>query len=212
MNNRQRGATRKRWEARKADRERQRKYEEFVLEVFHPIDSIQSGDRVAVCARVSHRKDKLHLGPQINGVVQAVEQRGGIVEFVGPPHVGDRNDPTWLMGVVQEAGKHGVTKLVGESITRYIRPPNSPDYWGRNSVPRLIDLRHLSVCTWGLTLVTVVDPFEEDRPFQTRRQKDQVQTCRILKNVGWSLREIGKLIGKSHMTPKRWLEEVGLGV
>lgn len=135
-----------------------------------PIETMQPGDRVMLCCRVTTQGQEANLKDQeANLRSVAVGCGAKVVEVF--THVGTGYDTDWLWRAAEAARKHGA-KLLAESANRLIRHPcydskSWPDAQARES-----DLWELRQATEGITLVTHLHPDAtpgEERAYHTKR-------------------------------------------
>jgi hypothetical protein len=93
-------------------------------------------------------------------------------------HEGPGCEPDWLARAVAKAEKHGVTALLAECTSRFIRHTHFSTRHGRWRAKLQAGTRELDDLRWwtkGYRLVTVLDPNatpEEETSYQTRRQAE----------------------------------------
>jgi hypothetical protein len=152
-----------------------------------PLAELQPGEEVILVGRVSERPQAVrgNLAEQLQDMRAAVQAKGAIIvgafDHVGPGWQADH----LYAPVLAALGRHRRIRpgaslrargdepiLVARDVSRFIR---NPSYDGRHdhagAVPTEADLRYLAQMTFGLRLMTVLDPDASPntiRGYQTR--------------------------------------------
>jgi hypothetical protein len=135
------------------------------------LHGVQRGERVIVCARVSHRANRAHLEHQIAEYRQAVIDRRAIVAAV-IAHVGPGADPQWVGLASAAAKRHRADKLLNGSTDRWLRHPGYHPYENPTAQPRVSDFEELMMFADGIPLATLLPP---DAPFEEVRWHQQLR-------------------------------------
>lgn len=139
---------------------------------FRPIDDLQCGDAVILCARVSTPGQKAsgNLDHQVQLLRLAAAERGAIVvdEFA---YVWPGSDFSWLLPAIKKARECGA-KLLAASLSRFIRSEEYHPARARSAQPSQQQLEELRELSEGVELITVLSPTAtptDERIFETNR-------------------------------------------
>lgn len=139
----------------------------------HATSTIQPGDRVIVCGRVSEHPQQLagNLDDQAANLCAEMVRLGA--QVVGK-HLMTWSgcDPGWLVRAVVKARNFGAKYLVFESVDRAIRSEHFHPFLNPEAVATETDLEYLRYFTEGLPLLTLLPPNatpSEIRSYQRKR-------------------------------------------
>jgi DNA invertase Pin-like site-specific DNA recombinase len=198
---------------------------------FRPIGDVHGGDNVVLCVRVSKRA-QMESGNRddqeqhLRGVV--AERGANVVDVVRK--TGSGSDTSWLHSAIMMAKESGA-KLLGESVSRFIRSEQYDSVKAPDARPSKAQMDSLIAMADGVVLVTVLNPSAtpaEERAFQTtrgqvaknrrggrppsksdylrrRRAKLKKPTVRKLREGGASLGEIVRRTKVAKSTVRDWL-------
>lgn len=148
-----------------------------------PVSTLQPGDQVILCCRVSGRAQarKSNLDNQAIKLQDEMNRLGVRVVDVCR-FVGSGWDPWWLEPLAVHAGQVGA-KLVATDVTRFLRS-RLYGKTSQHSSPTLSEFNELMLYTLGVPLITLLDPdaspgqcrwFESELGTRTKAQSQAQQ-------------------------------------
>jgi hypothetical protein len=135
------------------------------------LHGVRRGERIVICARVSHRGNRAHLDQQIAMLRQAATDQRAIVAAV-IAHVGRGAEPAWVGRAVAAAKRQRADKLFSESTDRWVRHPGYHPNENPTAQPRMSEFEELLMFADGIPLATLLPP---DAPFEEVRWHQQLR-------------------------------------